>query len=132
MDIALVLIDPKGKKLEYTGAKIPLYIYQNKKLRILKPDRNSVGSMQLLEKSFTKQEVQFQEGDMIYMSSDGFQDQFGGKKDKKYMKRNFRELLSNIAEKTIQNQQIRIEEEFIQWRKSNPQTDDILVIGFKL
>ena len=132
LDIALVLIDPKGKKLEYTGAKIPLYIYQNKKLRILKPDRNSVGSMQLSEKSFTKQEVQFQEGDMIYMSSDGFQDQFGGEKDKKYMKRNFRELLSNIAEKTIQNQQIRIEEEFIQWRKSNPQTDDILVIGLKL
>ncbi|WP_375579291.1 tetratricopeptide repeat protein [Marivirga tractuosa] len=132
LDIGLVLLDPKGKKLEYTGAKIPLYIYQNNKLEIIKADRNSVGSTQQSEKSFTKQEISYKEGAMIYMSSDGFQDQFGGKENKKYMKSNFRKLLSRIPEKNIQEQQDLIEEAFIRWRGNNPQTDDILVIGLKL
>jgi serine phosphatase RsbU (regulator of sigma subunit) len=132
LDIGLVLIDRERKKLEYTGAKIPLYIYQNDQLEIIKADRNSVGSTQQSEKSFTKQEISLKDEAMIYMSSDGFQDQFGGHHNKKYMKGNFRKLLSRIAKKTIQNQQDYIEDEFIKWRKSNPQTDDILVLGFKL
>lgn len=132
LDIGLVLIDPKNKKLEYSGAKIPLYIYQNNKLEIIKSDRNSVGSTQQSEKSFTKQEVSYKEGAMIYMSSDGFQDQFGGQENKKYMKSKFRKLLTSMAPKPISDQQNMIEEEFIKWRANNPQTDDILVISFKL
>jgi serine phosphatase RsbU (regulator of sigma subunit)/Tfp pilus assembly protein PilF len=132
LDIGLVLIDQKRMKLEYTGAKIPLYIYQNDDLEIIKADRNSVGSTQQSEKSFTKQEIPLKDGAMIYMSSDGFQDQFGGHENKKYMKSNFRKLLSKIGKKPIQDQQDYIENEFIKWRKSNSQTDDILVIGFKV
>jgi len=132
LDISLLLIDPKRRTIEYTGAKIPLYIYQNNKLDIIKPDRNSVGSTQQSNKSFTKKEISYQENAMIYMSSDGYQDQFGGKENKKYMKSNFRKLLSKIADKPTVEQQNYIEEEFINWRGGNPQTDDILVIGLKL
>lgn len=132
LDIGLVLIDSKNKKIEYTGAKIPLYIYQNNKLEIIKPNRNSVGSTQQADKSFSKQEIKYEQGSIIYMASDGFQDQFGGVENKKYMKSNFRKLLAENAEKTIKEQQDYIEEEFIKWRGSNPQTDDILIIGFKL
>ncbi|SMG50930.1 Serine phosphatase RsbU, regulator of sigma subunit [Marivirga sericea] len=132
LDIGLVLIDRKSNKLEYTGAKIPLYVHQNNELEVIEADRNSVGSTQQSEKSFTKQEISLKEDAMIYMSSDGFQDQFGGPENKKYMKGNFRKLLSRIAQKPIQDQQDYIEDEFIHWRKNNPQTDDILVIGFKL
>ena len=132
LDIALVLIDRKAKTLEYTGAKIPLYFYQNNKLEIIKGDRNSVGSTQQSDKSFTKQEIALEDEAMIYMSSDGFQDQFGGVENKKYMTGRFRKLLSKIAKKTIKDQQDYIEDEFLKWRRSNPQTDDILVIGFKL
>jgi len=132
LDISLILIDPKSRKIEFTGAKIPIYIYQDEELQIVKPDRNSVGSTQQTDKSFTKKEISFRENAMIYMSSDGFQDQFGGPKNKKYMKSNFRKLLSKIADKSTIEQQNHIEEEFIKWRGSNPQTDDILVIGFKL
>lgn len=132
MDISLILIDRKNEVIEYTGAKIPLYIYQDNELKVIKPDRNSVGSTQQLDKSFAKKEISYKPGNMIYMSSDGFQDQFGGQKNKKYMKGNFRKFLARIAEKPIQEQQNSIEEEFIKWRGSNTQTDDILIVGFKL
>ncbi|WKV12872.1 tetratricopeptide repeat protein [Marivirga harenae] len=132
LDIGLVLLDPQNKTIEYSGAKIPLYHYQDNELQVIKSDRNSVGSTQQLNKSFTKKEIKYKPGDMIFMSSDGFQDQFGGPKNKKFMKSNFRKLLSKIAEKPGQEQLNCVEEQFIKWRGSNPQTDDILVIGFKL
>jgi serine phosphatase RsbU (regulator of sigma subunit) len=132
MDISLILIDHENKLIEFTGAKIPIYIYHKRELKLIKPDRNSVGSSQQLDKSFTKKKINYKAGDIIYMSSDGFQDQFGGKKNKKYMKSNFRKFLAKIAEKPIQVQQNEIEEEFIKWRGNNSQTDDILVLGFKL
>jgi serine phosphatase RsbU (regulator of sigma subunit) len=132
LDISLVLIDSKNRKLEYTGAKIPLYLHQKDSIEVIKPDRNSVGSTQLSEKSFTKKEIEYEPGSMLYMSSDGYQDQFGGEENKKFMKSNFRKLLQNIAVKNTVEQEFIIEERFLKWRGSNPQTDDILVIGFKL
>jgi len=132
LDIGLLMIDQKKKTLEFTGTKIPLYLYQNSDITIIEPDRNSVGSTQLSEKDFTKKEIKYNEGDIIYLSSDGYQDQFGGSRNKKYMKSNFRIFLEKIAQKPIYEQESLIEKEFINWRGSTPQTDDILVIGLKL
>ncbi|MGM0579227.1 MAG: tetratricopeptide repeat protein [Bacteroidota bacterium] len=132
LDISLVMLDKKRKKLEYTGAKIPLYIFQNGEIEVIKPDRFSVGSTQQENKVFSKKEVDYEAGNIIYLSSDGYQDQFGGPKNKKFMKKNFRNLLQSVGELSMSEQKNHIEESFIQWRGSKPQTDDILVIGFKL
>lgn len=132
LDIGLVMLDKKRKKMEYTGAKIPLCIYRKHKIEVIKADRFSVGSTQQENKVFSKKEIDYEVGNIIYLSSDGFQDQFGGPKNKKFMKQNFRHLLQSIAKLSISEQRDQIEETFIQWRGSNPQTDDILVIGFKL
>ena len=132
LDIGLVMLDKNKKKLEYTGAKIPLYIHRNDKIEVVKADRFSVGSTQQENKAFTKKEIVYEVGNIIYLSSDGYQDQFGGSKNKKFMKKNFRNLLQSISELSMPEQKNQIEDTFIQWRGSNPQTDDILVIGFKL
>lgn len=132
LDIGLVMLDKKSRKLEYTGAKIPLYIHRKDKIEVIKPDRYSVGSTQQENKVFSKKEIEYKPGNTIYLSSDGFQDQFGGQKNKKFMKKNFRNLLQEIGELSIVGQKDHIEETFIHWRGSNPQTDDILVIGIKL
>jgi serine phosphatase RsbU (regulator of sigma subunit) len=132
LDICFVMLDKKRRKLEYTGAKIPLYIHQDGDIKVVKPDRYSVGSSQQQNKVFSKKEVEYKAGDIIYLSSDGFQDQFGGKKNKKFMKKKFRNLISKIGELSISEQKDQLEETFIHWRGNNPQTDDILVIGFKL
>lgn len=132
LDIGLVMLNKKTKKLEYTGAKIPLYLYRKDEIDVVKPDRYSVGSTQQENKVFSKKDIQYEPGDVIYLSSDGFQDQFGGAKNKKFMKRNFRDLLQKLGKLSISEQKDQLEETFIHWRGSNPQTDDILVIGFKL
>jgi serine phosphatase RsbU (regulator of sigma subunit)/Tfp pilus assembly protein PilF len=132
LDIGLLMIDQKSKKIDYTGAKIPLYIVENGSVDVIKPDRNSVGSTQQVNKVFSKREIDYRPGTMIYLSSDGFQDQFGGPKNKKFMKKKFRTLLQSIGNLNSERQKNELEETFIQWRASNSQTDDILVIGFKL
>jgi serine phosphatase RsbU (regulator of sigma subunit) len=132
LDIALVMLDNKRKKLEYTGAKIPLYIYRNDKIEVIKADRFTVGSTQQENKAFSKKEIEYEAGNIIYLSSDGYQDQFGGPKNKKFMKRNFRKLLQKVGDLSMKDQKDQLEETFINWRASNSQTDDILVIGFKL
>ncbi|HET8861274.1 tetratricopeptide repeat protein [Marivirga sp.] len=132
LDIALIIIDQKKNKISFTGTKIPLYIYKDGEIEQISPDRNSVGSTQQINKVFSKKEIEYDSGNMIYLSSDGFQDQFGGPDNKKFMKNNFRNLLKKIGANPVSEQKDKLEEQFINWRGSNPQTDDILIIGIKL
>lgn len=132
LDIGLIFINLKNNTIEYTGAKIPLYIIQNNQLEIIKPNRNSAGSTQESNKVFSKKTVKIKKGSMIYMSTDGYQDQFGGPKDKKFMKRNFYEFLSSIDHLSTEEQEEKLEQKFQQWRGVQAQTDDVLVMGIRL
>ncbi len=132
LDIGLIFMNLKDKTLEFTGAKIPLYIIRNNQLEIIKPDRDSVGSTQENNKVFSKKTIQLKKDSMIYMSTDGFQDQFGGPKDKKFMKRNFYEFLSSIDHLSTAEQEEKLEQKFQLWRGIQPQTDDVLVMGVRL
>lgn len=76
--------------------------------------------------------IDVQKGDIFYMFSDGFQDQFGGPEGKKYMRKNFREFLLNVSYLPMQEQKQRLEEEFNHWRDTQSQTDDVLVMGFRI
>lgn len=133
MDIALCCIDIKGMRLEYAGANNPLYIIRNKELIKLKPDKQPItASTDTIAKPFTNNLVELKKGDCIYLFTDGFADQFGGPNGKKFMYKQFGELLCNISEKSMDEQKRLLYEAFEKWRGSQTQVDDVLVIGIKV
>jgi CheY-like chemotaxis protein len=132
IDIALCIIDPGKQKLQFAGAHNPLYLIRNNELQIIKGDRMPVSIHQKAHKSFTNHEIDFFKDDVMYIFSDGFVDQIGGPKKRKFMSRNFKELLLKIHEKPMDVQQQILEKTFEEWKGDYIQLDDILVIGIKL
>ncbi|GAA5034775.1 hypothetical protein GCM10011506_29120 [Marivirga lumbricoides] len=132
LDIGLIFIDQKKGIIEYTGAKIPLFIVAGGKATTVKPDRYSVGSSQEQNKTFTKKQIPLEKGSSIYLSTDGFQDQFGGPHDKKFMKPNFYKLLLSLHHLSAEEQENKLEQQFQIWRGNKAQTDDILILGVKI
>ncbi len=137
MDMALCIYDRKRSTLEYSGAFNPLYLVRNKELIVTKPDKLVIGAPEYRGQRFTNHKFDLQKGDMIYIFSDGYVDQFGGVKGKKFYYEPFRELLVSIAEHQGADQHERIANNMESWRMGNPtgekyeQVDDMLVMGFK-
>jgi serine phosphatase RsbU (regulator of sigma subunit) len=132
MDMSLCLIDKKNLKLEFAGAYNSAYVIRNERLVQLKGDRFAIGSNQAYKQSYTNQTFDLKEGDVIYLFSDGYADQFGGPKNKKYLIKSFREKLLSISTYDMETQEQMLQEELASWQGSNDQVDDILVIGFKI
>ena len=130
MDIAIVSINKAKNTMQFAGAKNPLWQVRNGDVHQLKASSFSIGS-NTLHKSFENNLVAINPGDAFYIFSDGFQDQFGGENDKKYMKRNFREFLLRISVQPMTQQRKLLAEEFYHWKSDQEQTDDVLVIGFQ-
>ncbi len=133
IDMALLIIDEKSKSLQYAGAHNPLYYFHNNELNELKADKMPLGIFTLEKESFTNHEINFSKGDSFYIFSDGFIDQFGGEKGRKYKAKNFKKLLNEIHQKDMNEQKQILQDEFTKWKgQVHPQLDDILVIGFRL
>lgn len=132
MDIAFVSIDRETLEMEYAGALNPLYIIRKGELIKFDPDRFSIGSFEHGEKSYTNHSFQLEEGDCLYVFSDGYIDQFGGPNGKKFMKKRFRELLSDISHLPMDQQYTRVNEALLTWMRGYGQVDDILVIGIEV
>jgi serine phosphatase RsbU (regulator of sigma subunit) len=132
MDMALCSYDPSRMVLEYAGANCPLYLVRNGEVLQFAPDKNAIGSFELNGFSFTDHRIRLEQGDMIYVFSDGYADQFGGPKGKKYLYRRFRELLVSVSLEPTVVQRERIHAEFSTWRGAHEQVDDILVIGVRV
>ena len=131
MDIALTIIDFDNNKLQFSGANNPLYIVRNKELIVIKPTRNPIG-IYLKEKPFKNEEFDMQKGDLLYMFSDGYADQFGGEKGMKLKSNNFKKLLLSVSENPISKQKQILDSEFEKWRGEHEQIDDVLVMGIKI
>lgn len=131
MDMALCSYDPAGRVLEYAGANCPLYVVRGSELRQFAPDKNAIGSQHLNGQAFTDHRVKLEPGDMVYMFSDGYADQFGGPRGKKFLYRRFRDLLREISVLDPAQQKERLDEAFREWRAGHEQVDDILVIGMR-
>ena len=84
------------------------------------------------ENEFTNHSIKIQEHDSLYIFSDGFVDQYGGEKRKKFKARNFKKLLLSVQAESMKNQKKLIEDAFEEWRGSNEQIDDVCVIGVRL
>ncbi|RLD61638.1 MAG: hypothetical protein DRJ01_07555 [Bacteroidetes bacterium] len=142
MDIALCVIDKENMKLQYAGAYNPLYLYRKKsghsELIETKADKMPIG-IHMKEKSFTNHEIDIQENDVIYIFSDGFIDQFGGwdeisikKGGVKFKSKRFKKLLEDINDKKMSEQKEILNNTIEQWKGTNDQVDDILIIGIKI
>ncbi len=139
MDISLAKIDLTQQNITFAGAKNPLYIVQENELKYYKGSNISIGStLKSKNKKFENRVIQLQGGETVYLVSDGFQDQLGGnhKPDmprKKYMKTKFIQLLSDIHPRPFEEQQAILDRELENWRgENNSQTDDIVIIGFRI
>ena len=133
MDASIVCISPKEQQLYFCGANNPLYFISNDELKILEEHRRGVGGdWQIEEASFKDEVIELSNIDSFYLFSDGFHDQFGGENDKKFMKKNFRNLLLESSKLNFNAQERYIQDKFEEWKGSNEQTDDILVIGIKI
>ena len=130
MDIGLCAINKKEKKVIYSGAFFPLYVIKNNSLTQVSGDKIIIG-MNPEKRIYTDHEIDVKDDDILYLSSDGYADQFGGTDNKKFMYRRFRYLLLNIHNFSVDDQKSVLEENLKNWMGLNQQVDDIMVIGFK-
>ncbi|MDA3953938.1 MAG: tetratricopeptide repeat protein [Bacteroidales bacterium] len=132
MDISLIVIDYDNMKLEYAGAYNNLYYIRDHMLNVIKADRMPVGISEKSIAPFTNHTIDIQKGDLFYMFTDGYTDQFGGPQRKKFRPGNLRELLLEIHENEMPEQKRILFETFINWKSKEQQVDDILSIGVKI
>ncbi len=138
MDIALCSFNKENMILDYAGANRALWIYRkgaSDKAEIIKPDKNPIGGIEHdfeVKRQFTNHTVQLQKGDCVYVFSDGYADQFGGEKGKKFMVANLQRTFAEITDKPMQEQYEHLRKVFTDWRGSYEQIDDVLVIGVRV
>ena len=132
MDISLAILDRKEGTLQYAGANNPLYLVRRGELTRYQADRMPIGIHVTDMAPFTNHKIDVEDGDSIYLFSDGYADQFGGEYGKKFMYRQFQELLTEGAALPMQEQMERIDTTLLRWRGDYEQIDDILVIGFRI
>lgn len=131
MDIAICLIDIKTKRIEFAGAVRSLY-YSSNGIQKVAGDTTSIGGFTHEDYQFNNHQFNLRDEDTLYLFTDGYVDQFGGEKGKKFMTKNLRSLLSDICDMPMHEQQSVLNETFISWKRDNEQVDDILVMGIKL
>jgi serine phosphatase RsbU (regulator of sigma subunit) len=136
MDIVILILEEREdntKLVHWAGAKNPLYYVHEGKIQEIKGDKFPVGGNPLKHtKVFNTHTFDLHEGDIFYLFSDGFQDQFGGAENKKFMVKKFRNLLAEISQQPMNEQKERLAKEFFTWKGRHEQTDDVLVIGVKV
>jgi len=132
MDIALCVIDLDRMLMEFSGAFNPLYMLRNDELHEIRGDKMPIGINAIIEKTFTNHTIQLEKGDLIYLFSDGYADQFGGPDDKKFKYSALKKLLIKISSKPLKAQRNLLERTFINWKGDTEQVDDVLLIGIKI
>ena len=131
MDLALCCYDEETNQIEYAGAYNPLYLLRNNEITQIKADKFAIGTyFDDKDKKYTNHVLQLEKGDYIYIFSDGYADQFGGPKGKKFMYKRFRDSLLDLMGKNMKSQKDQLNNGIEDWKGSLEQVDDILVIGF--
>ncbi|MFO7853534.1 MAG: YfiR/HmsC family protein [Bacteroidota bacterium] len=130
MDMTIAAIDFKKGKMHYAAANNPLCIVRGKKLMVLKADKMPV-AIHYNMKPFSMQEIELKKGDCLYMFSDGYGDQFGGPRGKKFMVKNLKMKFVELAHLPMLEQGEKLNEIFEEWKGDTPQVDDVTVIGIR-
>ena len=132
MDISLCKLNMKNKTVEFSGAHNSLVHIRGEELKTYRGDHQPVGLLLGDKKPFTKHKVKLKKNDMLYIYSDGYQDQFGGEKGKKYMAAKFKNQLLKISKETEDQQLSLLDKEFSSWIKDYEQVDDVCVMGVRI
>ena len=133
MDAAIIVVDKAARTLQFAGAKNPLIYIQDGKAEKINGDLKSIGGIQKEEfHTFTCHEIDITTPTTIYIYSDGYQDQFGGEKGRKFMAKKFREFLVEIANQPFNQQNETLYKRFIEWRGNTIQMDDTTILGVKV
>jgi ligand-binding sensor domain-containing protein/serine phosphatase RsbU (regulator of sigma subunit) len=132
IDLSLCVLDKRRKKIQFTGAMNDIVFIHDEKLEVIKGDHLSVSVVSENSSSFTMKEIDYEKGDVIYLFSDGYTDQFGGVHDKKYLCHRFYDSLLEIHKSPMKDQKGILEKRLYKWMNSNVQTDDITVMGIRL
>lgn len=131
MEAAICSFNFASGELEFAGAKRPLMLVKKQSHEVIKPDSYSISHETPPDFRFTNHIVNLEEDDYIYMFTDGYTDQFGGEKGKRFMKSQFIDLINSVREIDMHEQAIFVEQNFDTWKGENEQVDDVLVMGFK-
>ncbi len=130
MDMAICALD--NGTIKFAGANNPLYLIRDNQLHIYNGDKQPIGKYLAEVIPFTQQKFEVQDGDLLYLFSDGYIDQFGGQRNKKFLKRRFKELLIKNSSQPLAKQKEVLDKTIDDWRGKHEQVDDICVIGVKL
>jgi serine phosphatase RsbU (regulator of sigma subunit)/tetratricopeptide (TPR) repeat protein len=133
MDISLCAINKETKEIQFAGANNPIYFIKDGKLRQLSGDKFPVGAyIEEKQQKFTNNTIPRGEVDVLYIFSDGYADQFGGPKGKKFKYKQFQEKILGMQDLTLQKQKHELNRIFEDWKGEFEQIDDVLVIGVNL
>jgi serine phosphatase RsbU (regulator of sigma subunit)/HAMP domain-containing protein len=132
MDLSLIAIDYSTLELQFTGAYNPIYIIRDGEFIILPADKFAIGSFDPGSKNYSNQLFQLQKGDQLYLFTDGYADQFGGTKGKKFLYKTFREELMRVHALEADHQRAELNKTITEWQGDYAQVDDILVIGIRI
>ena len=131
MDMSVCTWNQSSNELLWAGANNPLWYIQNKQLQILAPDKQAIGQTDN-PKPFTTHKVQVNKGDLVFVFTDGYADQFGGDKGKKFKYKPLQEILIANSDKKPQEQKQILSGVFDAWRGTLEQIDDVLIMGIRV
>ncbi len=131
MDIALCKIDRTTNKAEFAGAYNSLFLIRENKLIEYPADHFSIGVLDS-GKKYTNHTLNLEKNDLLYLFTDGFPDQFGGEKGKKYKYTHFQDFLVKINNRPIEEHETLLNEEFVMWKGSLEQVDDVTIVGVRI
>lgn len=133
IELALLSINDKKKKVYFSSAKRKIIHISDNQNDMYKGSNYPIGGWQIEEnREFEVIKFNFKKGDLIYLGSDGFQDQFGGKMQKKYKSKNLHNLLIKNSSFPLKIQQQKLHDEFLNWKGDNEQVDDVCIVGIEL
>ena len=133
MDISLCCLNVDDKSLTWAGAINPLWVVRkgSDEIEETKPDWQFIGMVEK-PKKYKQHEIKLAKGDSIYLFSDGFQDQFGGEKGRKYLKGRFKKFILSVKDKDMQSQKALFKNEFKSWKGTLEQVDDVCIMGVRI
>jgi serine phosphatase RsbU (regulator of sigma subunit)/Flp pilus assembly protein TadD len=132
MDISLLKLDKTKSEITFSAAVNKILFWSGGELKVVQGDKQPIGLSFGVSKKFTNHVFPYKKGDMVYMMTDGFADQFGGSTGKKFKFKPFMEAIRNFSQTDIREQKIKLTGIFDSWKASHEQVDDVLVVGFKV
>lgn len=133
MDITMCAFDFEQHTVDFAGANNSLYVFANNELKEIKADKQAIsGSTDDEKKPYTNHKLQLQKGDVVYLFTDGYADQFGGPKGKKFKHKQLEQILVDIARLPMDEQKQILDKRFEEWRGTLEQVDDVTAIGVRI